>query len=114
LIKKIKKLDTRSWLLGLTAAAIQGGSGAVQSAVVVTVIDPKDFGLQMATLKVMIGMFIAGAFLKLMAFLNTTPVPSQVEVEMDVNTGDQVGAAKSLKIEGIDTVKITQGQKEEK
>ena len=76
-----KTLDWRGWFLGLVAAAISGGAGAVGSGFGSIILDPKDFNLFQGgaahLFALMCITFVFSAVLKLMQYLHDHPVPKE-------------------------------------
>lgn len=72
-------LDWGNWFYGLLAGFIGGGSGAVTSAVVVGVMDPKDYAVGgWKSLVLMFWVFIVQGLLSAFLFLKQNPLPNKV------------------------------------
>lgn len=71
-----KQLDWAGWRLGIIRSLIQGGSHAVLGSTILSLYDPKDFGVNNAvhTIVFTVALFLGGGFMRLMFFLNDHPV----------------------------------------
>lgn len=71
---------TRTWLHGLIAGFIGGGSSAVVSGVTVTAISPQNFnfsGQLVPTLELMGILFVFNGLLSAFAYLKQSPLPPE-------------------------------------
>jgi hypothetical protein len=79
----LKHLDWRGWIRGVVSAVISGGAGAAGGVLGAIVADPEHFNLAgrglRDTLTVAATAFGVSAAVSLMKFLQTTPVPPEVE-----------------------------------
>lgn len=71
-----ESLDWESWLYGLFAGAIGGGSSAVVSGVTVSLMDPKDYGVGSGKFLALVGtVFITNAAMSMFLYLKQSPLP---------------------------------------
>lgn len=78
-----KKLNWTGWILGIWGAAISGGAGAVSAGFGTMIIDPKDFNVASGfhhLFELMGVCFAFSAFISLMKFLQTHPVPDPITI----------------------------------
>ena len=81
---RLGHLDFRDWFLGIVSGFIQGGAGAVTSALTVSLLDPQDWGLATGPWKLLTlagSVFLIQGVLGAMAFLRTHSIPAVVEEE---------------------------------
>ena len=77
---KLQHLDFLGWFYGLMAAIVSGGSSSVTSAVAAGFLDPEKFNLTnpMATIKLMLSVFVLNALLGMFLYLKQSPIPPVV------------------------------------
>lgn len=74
-------LDWGSWVYGLFAGFIGGGSSAVSAAVVVGIKDPKDYALGgWNSLHLMFWVFLVSGLISAFTFLKQNPLPNKITV----------------------------------
>jgi len=98
-IKKIRRLDYKSWITGLIGGAISGGCSGLTAGGIVSFIDPKDFGVSWKTLGLMAGVFVTGAITGFLQRLSQSPMPTVVVEEIEVPTDDHSRDAEIVKTE---------------
>lgn len=87
-IATAQRLEWRAWVFGLWGAAITGGAGSASSALSTMIVDPGDFNLHSGLSKlgeVMLVSFALPAFVSLMKFLSTHPLPDPVPQQVVAN-----------------------------
>ena len=77
------KLDWDGWLRGVIGALISGGAGSIASGFAVTIADPAH---DVSILKVIAFTFLISGVVSMAKFLQTTPVPNVVTVEVKNTT----------------------------
>lgn len=94
-------MDWGSWLYGLFAGAIGGGSAAVTGGFAAMAVDSKDFGMGTAnSFKLMGMMFVFSAVKDAMLYLKQNPLPpivTQTVTESVSHTTTTVIAAEEVK-----------------
>lgn len=79
---KHKKLDWRSWLYGLGAGAIGGGSNAVIGGVSINLVDPAHFNTGAGVFwKIVVTLFLMNGALAAFLYLKQSPLPPVIEVD---------------------------------
>lgn len=77
----LSHLDWESWLYGLFAGMIGGGSTAVTGALAASAIDSRDFGFGTArSMKLMGAMFLMSAGKDMFLYLKQNPLPKVITV----------------------------------
>jgi hypothetical protein len=96
MLNRLKHLDFLGWLYGLFAAIVGGGSSAVTAAVAVGLIDPEKFNLShpVATLQLMLAVFVLNGLISMFLFLKQSPLPAIVDDTPKVNI--VTGAVKTM------------------
>lgn len=89
MIGQLKHLDFLGWFYGLMAAIVSGGSSSVTAAVSAGFLDPEKFNLThpMATIKLMMAVFILNALLGMFLYLKQSPMPPIIEDSVTQYTG---------------------------
>ncbi len=93
------ELDWGSWIYGMWAAIVGGGSTAASGAIAVISVDPKDFNLETAKFwKVTCVMFTIGAATNFLSFLKQNPAPAIISrtTTKVTQTEDEHGATATI------------------
>ncbi len=96
----LSELDWGSWVYGIWAAIIGGGSTAASGAIAVISIDPKDFNLETTKFwKVTVAMFAIGAATNFLSYLKQNPAPTIISKASSTTTLTGIGAGQVLHVE---------------
>lgn len=95
------RFDWRNWVMGLVAAFLGGGSGAIGAAFSTMVIAPQQFNLQnpSALLKNMGLTFLFSGLIAFFAKLHTDPVPTMTTTVTETRTPPGVVKTTVTKVE---------------
>lgn len=87
-IMTAQRLDWRGWWFGIWSAAVSGGAGSASAALSTMIVDPDHFNIHAGLGRleeIMVAAFVIPAFVSLMKFLATHPIPDPAPQQVAAN-----------------------------